>query len=126
MEVHLSSCQAPFFWNRVQDSRFHGKEDAVREAMSLWEERERRRLEILATVDRAEASLARGEGAFARSVQTAVIPITTLAPEPYEILRDIPAVVEPAGNGFIATFFDGGSEERRVGKEGRSRWSPDH
>jgi hypothetical protein len=36
-----------------------------------------------------------------------VIPITTLAPEPYEILRDIPAVVEPAGDGFIATFFDG-------------------
>jgi hypothetical protein len=30
--------------------------------MALWEERERRRLEILAAVDRAEASLARGEG----------------------------------------------------------------
>ena len=37
---------------------------------------------------------------------TAVVPITTLAPEPYEILRDIPAVVEPAGDGFNATFFD--------------------
>jgi hypothetical protein len=34
----------------------------VREALLLWEERERRRLEILASVDRAEASLARGEG----------------------------------------------------------------
>jgi hypothetical protein len=40
----------------------HRKEDAVQEAMSLWEERERRRLEILVAVDRAEASLARGEG----------------------------------------------------------------
>jgi hypothetical protein len=30
--------------------------------MSLWEERERRRLEILAAADRAEESLARGEG----------------------------------------------------------------
>lgn len=29
---------------------------------SLWEERERRRLEILLAVDEAEASLARGEG----------------------------------------------------------------
>lgn len=28
----------------------------------MWEERERRRLEILVAVDRAEASLARGEG----------------------------------------------------------------
>jgi hypothetical protein len=39
----------------------------VKEALSLWEERERRRLEILAAVDAAEASLARGEG---RSVRT--------------------------------------------------------
>ena len=30
--------------------------------MLLWDERERRRLEILACVDEAEASLARGEG----------------------------------------------------------------
>lgn len=36
--------------------------DAVREALSLWEERERRRGEILATVDTAEAALAGGEG----------------------------------------------------------------
>jgi len=35
---------------------------AVKEALSLWEERERRRLEILAAVDEAEASLTRGEG----------------------------------------------------------------
>jgi hypothetical protein len=34
---------------------------------ALWEERERRRLEILIAVDKAEASLARGEG---RSVTT--------------------------------------------------------
>jgi hypothetical protein len=32
------------------------------EAISLWEERERRRPEILAAVDQAEASFARGEG----------------------------------------------------------------
>ena len=74
--------------------------------MSLWEERERRRVEIVAAVDLAVASLARSEGVLGRGVQ-AVVPITTLAPEPYEILRDIPAVVEPAGDGFVATFFDG-------------------
>jgi hypothetical protein len=38
------------------------EEDAVWEAMALWEERERRRLEILVAVDQAEVSLARGEG----------------------------------------------------------------
>jgi len=32
------------------------------EALSLWEERERTRAEILAAVDEAEASLSRGEG----------------------------------------------------------------
>ena len=34
----------------------------MQEGLSLWEERERRRLEILVTVDRAETSLTRGEG----------------------------------------------------------------
>jgi hypothetical protein len=34
----------------------------VREALQLWEERERRRLEFLASPDRARASLADGEG----------------------------------------------------------------
>lgn len=41
----------------------------------LWEERERRRLEILTAVDNAEASLARGEGrvvtTYAEAVQLA-------------------------------------------------------
>ena len=34
----------------------------MKEALSLWEQRERTRAEILAAVDMAEASLARGEG----------------------------------------------------------------
>lgn len=40
----------------------HREEEAVQEALALWEERERARAEILAAVDEAEASLARGEG----------------------------------------------------------------
>lgn len=38
------------------------KEDAVQEALALWEERERRRAEILAAVDEAENSIANGQG----------------------------------------------------------------
>ena len=34
----------------------------MREPLALWVERERRREEILAAIDQAEASLARGEG----------------------------------------------------------------
>ena len=54
--------QEAFIRQAIETGRLHRKEDAVQEAMSLWEERERRRLEILAAVDQAEASLARGEG----------------------------------------------------------------
>lgn len=46
----------------IEAGRLHGPEEAAKEAFSLWEERERRRAEILASVDIAEASLARGEG----------------------------------------------------------------
>jgi putative addiction module CopG family antidote len=62
MEVHLSPDQEAFIRQAIESGRFRHEEEAVREAMLLWEERERRRLEILAAVDKAEASLARGEG----------------------------------------------------------------
>jgi hypothetical protein len=37
-------------------------EEAVQEALALWEERERSRAQILAAVDDADASLTRGNG----------------------------------------------------------------
>jgi putative addiction module CopG family antidote len=67
MEVHLTPEQEAFIRQAIETGRLHRKEEAVQEAMSLWEERERRRLEILVVVDQAEASLARGEG---RSITT--------------------------------------------------------
>ena len=36
--------------------------DVAEPRLALWEERERRRLEIIAIVEEADASLARGEG----------------------------------------------------------------
>jgi len=62
MEVRLTPDQEAFIQRAIETGRFTRVEDAVREALSLWEERERRRAEILAAVDMAEASLARGEG----------------------------------------------------------------
>jgi Arc/MetJ-type ribon-helix-helix transcriptional regulator len=62
MEVHLTPDQEAFIRNAIETGRLRREQDAVQEAMSLWEERERRRLEILVAVDQAEASLARGEG----------------------------------------------------------------
>lgn len=62
MEVRLSPDQEAFIRQAIESGRFHSPEDAVKEALLLWEERERTRAEILAAVETAEASLARGEG----------------------------------------------------------------
>jgi putative addiction module CopG family antidote len=62
MEVQLTPDQKAFVRQSIENGRLHAEEDAVREALSMWEERERTRAEILLAVDEAEASLARGEG----------------------------------------------------------------
>lgn len=62
MEVQLTPDQRAFVRQAIESGRLRREEDAVKEALSLWEERERRRLEILVAVDQAESSIARGEG----------------------------------------------------------------
>ena len=62
MEVQLTPDQQAFPRQAIESGRLRREEDALKEALSLWEERERTRAEILAAVDEAEASLARGEG----------------------------------------------------------------
>ena len=62
MEIQLTPGQQAFVSEAIKNGRLHREEDAVREALSLWEDRERARAEILAAVDEAEASIARGEG----------------------------------------------------------------
>ena len=67
MEVRLSDDQMAFVRQAIEDGRYSREEDALEEALSLWEGRERRRAEILAAVDQAETSFSRGEG---RSITT--------------------------------------------------------
>jgi len=62
MEVQLTQDQMAFVRQAIVSGRLQAEEDAIHEALALWEERERTRIEILAAVDQAEASLARGEG----------------------------------------------------------------
>jgi Arc/MetJ-type ribon-helix-helix transcriptional regulator len=62
MEVQLTPGQKAFVRQAIESGRLGREEDAITEALSLWEERERRRLAILASADRAEASIAHGEG----------------------------------------------------------------
>jgi len=62
MDVQLTPDQKAFARRAIESGRLHSEQDAVQEALALWEERERQRAEFLLTLDDAKASLARGEG----------------------------------------------------------------
>ena len=60
MEVKFTPDQMAFIRHAIESGRLHREEEAVKEALALWEERERRRAGILAAVGEAESSIARG------------------------------------------------------------------
>lgn len=62
MDVHLTTDQKAFAQQAIEEGRLKGEEEAVQEALALWEARERTRAEVLAALDSAETSFARGEG----------------------------------------------------------------
>jgi len=62
MEITLTPDQEAFVWQAVKAGRIDRPEDAVTEALLLWEERELLRSELIASFDEARASIARGEG----------------------------------------------------------------
>jgi Arc/MetJ-type ribon-helix-helix transcriptional regulator len=62
MEVQFTPDQKAFVRDAIKSGRLQREEDAVKQGLLLWEERERRRIEILAAVDKAQASLERREG----------------------------------------------------------------
>jgi putative addiction module CopG family antidote len=62
MRVELTPDQEDFVRQAIKDGRVGSTEDAVQEALQLWEKRERRRAEILVAVDEAEESISRGQG----------------------------------------------------------------
>jgi putative addiction module CopG family antidote len=62
MEVNLTPDQKAFARRAVESGRLRSEEEAVQEALALWEERERKRTQFLLSLEEAEASLARGEG----------------------------------------------------------------
>lgn len=62
MDVQLTPGQKAFAHRAIESGRLHSEEEAVQEALALWEERERQRVEFLLTLDEAGASLVRGEG----------------------------------------------------------------
>jgi Arc/MetJ-type ribon-helix-helix transcriptional regulator len=62
MEVQLTQDQKAFIRVAVEAGRLTREEDAVQEALELWESRERIRAELIASLNKAENSIANGEG----------------------------------------------------------------
>lgn len=62
MNVQLTPEQKAFAQRAIESGRLSSEDDAVRQALALWEERERQRAEFLLTLNEAKASVALGEG----------------------------------------------------------------
>lgn len=62
MEVTLTPDQKAFVRQAIASGRLHDEEEAVREALAMWEECERRRLELVTSIEAATAAYDRGEG----------------------------------------------------------------
>ena len=60
MEVTLTPAQEAFIRHGIESGRYRTAEDAIREALAFWEEKERDRIELMTTFDEAEADLAAG------------------------------------------------------------------
>lgn len=62
MQIELTPDQNSFVELGIQEGRYRDREEALRDALALWEKRERARIELLASLDVAEKSLDSGEG----------------------------------------------------------------
>jgi putative addiction module CopG family antidote len=93
MNVELTPDQRAFVQKAIDSGRFTREEEAVREALALWERRERRRLEITAMIDEADASLARGEGRVFTKETTPVL----IAEHKERLRQRIAAAEKPTG-----------------------------
>jgi Arc/MetJ-type ribon-helix-helix transcriptional regulator len=60
MNVELTADQKDFARQAIEAGRVQREEDVVEEALSMWEERERRRVELQGAVDEALVSYAAG------------------------------------------------------------------
>jgi Arc/MetJ-type ribon-helix-helix transcriptional regulator len=61
VQIELTAEQREFVRRALETGRVRREEDAVKQALDLWVEREREREELLAAIDEAEASIARGD-----------------------------------------------------------------
>ena len=62
MQITVTPEQEALIRHAIQTGRLDRPEDAVTEALLLWEEREMLRSSLIASLEKANASIERGEG----------------------------------------------------------------
>lgn len=62
MEMPFTADQRAFVHDAIFEGRLRDESEALREAMALWEARERTRAELMLHVTKAKKSLAEGRG----------------------------------------------------------------
>jgi putative addiction module CopG family antidote len=62
MHIQLTPEQSSFVDLGIEEGRFRNSEEAVRQALALWEKQERARVELLASLDLSDQSLDSGDG----------------------------------------------------------------
>ncbi|MFI4981392.1 MAG: hypothetical protein ACHQIO_13680 [Nevskiales bacterium] len=90
MQITLTPEQEAFVQKAIKAGRIDRPEDAVTEALLLWEERELLRSELIAGLDEARASIARGGGRIITQES-----MQTLAEEAKQRLRSRLAKEQP-------------------------------
>ena len=61
MNVQLTPNQHNLVRQAIASGRLHDEQQAIQEALALWEDRELARAELITSLDEAEASIDRGE-----------------------------------------------------------------
>lgn len=64
MEIEFTPEQKSHIDLSMEQGRIQSPEEAVKDALSLWEERERARLDLLAEIDAGDSSFEGGEIVF--------------------------------------------------------------
>lgn len=62
VEVSLTPDQKAFVQQAIASGRLRDEQQALQEALAIWEERERRRLELISSIETATDACKRGEG----------------------------------------------------------------
>lgn len=90
MELKLTPSQEVLIQRAIEQGRYRSDEEAVRDAMAQWEERERQRIDLTTETGRAEAELKSGSY---RDYTDDTLPL--LAEELKREARELRATLQP-------------------------------